>query len=122
MLTLFQNRKIFHVAPSKLPRSLPSVSILIPAYNEAHCIAQTIDSCLKVDYPLGLLDIIVVNDGSKDNTGEIAKKYAKEGKITYFENNPNKGKSTSLNIGFEKARTEYIVTIDADTIVEPDII
>jgi len=122
MLTLIQNRKRFHEAPQGPVKPLPTVSILIPAYNEGRCIADTIESCLKVDYPSDRLEVIVVNDGSKDDTGEICKKYAEEGKITYIVNNPNKGKSTSLNIGFDKARSEYVATIDADTIIEKDII
>jgi len=122
LLTLSQNRKEFHVAPSGAPKELPSISILVPAYNEERCIAETIESCMKINYPREKLEIIVVNDGSKDRTGEICKKFEAQGKIVYLENNPNKGKSTSLNIGFAKARTEYVATIDADTIVEPDII
>lgn len=122
ILTLVQNRKNFHTPPQLPLEKLPTVSILVPAYNEGRCIADTIESCLSINYPEDKLDIIVVNDGSKDDTGKICEKYAKEGKITYLENNPNKGKSTSLNIGFEKAKTEYVATIDADTIVEKDII
>ncbi|MFH1055126.1 MAG: glycosyltransferase [Candidatus Altiarchaeota archaeon] len=122
LITLFQKRKEFHVAPQAPITVLPRVSIVIPAYNEERCIASTIDSCSSLNYPGGKLDIIVVNDGSKDRTGEICRKYADAGKILYLENNPNKGKSVALNRGFEMATTEYVATIDADTVVEPDIL
>ncbi len=122
LLTLIKNRNDFHKAPSEVPAELPRVSVLVPAYNEERCIAATIESCLALDYPPGKLDVIVVNDGSKDRTGQICEKYAREGRIIYLENRPNKGKSTSLNVGFAKATTDYVATIDADTVVEKDII
>jgi cellulose synthase/poly-beta-1,6-N-acetylglucosamine synthase-like glycosyltransferase len=122
LLTLHQRRGDFHKAPEGPTRELPTVSILVPAYNEERCIADTIESCLSLNYPKDRLDLVVVNDGSKDRTGDICRKYADAGKIIYVENSPNKGKSTSLNIGFQRARTEYVATIDADTVVEKDIL
>jgi poly-beta-1,6-N-acetyl-D-glucosamine synthase len=122
LLTLLFKKDEFHKAPADSGKELPTVSILVPAYNEERCIADTIESCLTLDYPKDKLDIVVVNDGSKDRTGEICQRYADAGKILYLENSPNKGKSTSLNIGFQRARTEYVATIDADTVVEKDII
>ena len=122
LVTFLENRGEFHKAPAKAPKELPRVSILVPAFNEEKCIAQTIESCLGVNYPKDMLDIIVVNDGSKDGTGRICKKYASKGRIIYIENMPNQGKSVALNRGFERASTEYVATIDADTVVEPDII
>jgi cellulose synthase/poly-beta-1,6-N-acetylglucosamine synthase-like glycosyltransferase len=122
ILTFLTNKKEFHKAPQKAALDLPRVSILVPAYNEERCIADTIESCLGVNYPKDKLDVIVVNDGSKDRTGEICRRYADEGKIIYLENRPNQGKSVALNKGFAEARTEYVATIDADTVVEADII
>ena len=105
LLTLLFKKDEFHKAPAESGKELPTVSILVPAYNEERCIADTIESCLTLDYPKDKLDIVVVNDGSKDRTGEICRRYADAGKIIYLENSPNKGKSTSLNIGFQRART-----------------
>ncbi len=53
----------------------PSVTVIVPCYNEENTIANTIHSLLQLNYPEGKLDIIVVNDGSSDKTGEILKKY-----------------------------------------------
>ncbi|MBU0762990.1 MAG: glycosyltransferase family 2 protein [Candidatus Altiarchaeota archaeon] len=122
IVTLFRNRSDFHKSPEKKHNLLPRVAILIPAYNEERCIEDTIKSCLEIEYPRNKFEILVVNDGSKDNTGEICKKYAASGKIKYLENQPNQGKSTALNRGFENLDAEYVATIDADTIVEKDII
>jgi cellulose synthase/poly-beta-1,6-N-acetylglucosamine synthase-like glycosyltransferase len=122
IITLIKNRNDFNKPPNKRFKELPRVSIVVPAYNEGHCIADTIESCLTINYPADKLDVIVVNDGSKDNTGEISKRYAEQGKILYLENNPNQGKSIALNRGFEEASTDYVATIDADTVVEKDII
>ena len=122
LVTLVQNRKSFHAAPPKGLTELPTVSVVVPAYNEERCIADTIESCLKINYPREKLRIIVVNDGSKDGTGRICQRYADKGQIVYVENRPNKGKSTSLNIGFERSDSEYVATIDADTMVEEDIL
>src|SRR3990167_5947068 len=55
---------------------LPFVSIMIPAFNEGKSIARTFDSVLKVDYPKNKFEIVFVDDGSSDNTLEIARKYA----------------------------------------------
>lgn len=122
MVTFFTNRTEFHKQRKKNPEFKPRVSIVIPAYNEEKSIADTIESTLSINYPKDKLDVIVVNDGSKDGTGEICKKYASEGKIIYLENNPNQGKSESLNRGIRHALTDYVACIDADTIVEKDII
>ena len=122
ILTLLRNRSDFNRPPAGPPRELPRVSIVVPAYNEEACIADTIESCLSLNYPRGKLDVIVVNDGSKDRTGEVCERYAGEGRIIYLENNPNMGKSAALNRGFRAAETEYVATIDADTVVEEDIL
>jgi len=94
----------------------------MPALNEEEGIRAAIESLLKIDYPREKIEYIVINDGSSDRTGEIAKSFADRGLITYIENKPNKGKATSLNIGFERASGEYVACIDADTVVDANII
>ena len=122
ILIFLKNHRDFYISPSNICKKLPKVAILVPAYNEGHCIADTINSCLKVNYPPELFEVIVINDGSKDNTGDIAKEFAQKGVITYIENNPNQGKSVALNRGFEATDAKFVATIDADTVVESDII
>ncbi|MEK6895132.1 MAG: glycosyltransferase family 2 protein [Nanoarchaeota archaeon] len=95
---------------------LPSVSVLIPAYNEEKSIAKTIESILKIDYPKEKIEIIVINNNSKDKTLEVAKKYEKFGVKVYTEK--KQGKGCALNLGISKAHGEIIFTMDADTFVE----
>lgn len=96
------------------PRSYPSMSVLVPAYNEEKVIARTIESLLVTDYP-GKLEIIVIDDGSKDSTLQIAKRFEKKGiKIL---SKKNGGKATALNYGFTMSKGEIIVIVDADTIM-----
>jgi poly-beta-1,6 N-acetyl-D-glucosamine synthase len=87
----------------------PFVSILIPAYNEEKCIAETIENALEVDYPNK--EVIVINDGSTDRTFEIASRYVPRINLL---TKPNGGKSSALNYGLLFGKGEIIVTIDAD--------
>ena len=89
------------------------ISIIIPAYNEEKVIAQTIESTMEIDYPQK--EIIVVDDGSKDNTLRIAKSYEQDKvKVLHKENG---GKASALNYGLTFAKGEIIAVLDADTIV-----
>ncbi len=94
------------------PKVYPSMSILIPAYNEEKVIEHTIESLIVSDYPKK--EIIVIDDGSKDRTLEIAKQYKNEIKVLHKENG---GKASALNHGLLFAKGEIIVIVDADTIV-----
>jgi len=91
----------------------PSISVIVPAYNEEKVIARTIESLLEADYPNK--EIIVVDDGSTDRTLEIALRYVRAGVKVYHKENG--GKSSALNYGLKFARGEIVVTVDADSIV-----
>lgn len=93
-----------------------SVSIIIPAYNEAASIQKTIKSVLELDYPKDKLEVIVVDDGSKDATYALAEKLASS-QVRIFRK-PNGGKASALNYGIVRAKGEIIVTMDADTFAE----
>ncbi len=93
----------------------PPVSVLIPAYNEEVNIARTIQTVYNADYP-GDKEIIVVNDGSKDNTAEIAEEFVQKGMIELI-NRENGGKTCAINAGLISARGEIIVVIDGDGII-----
>ncbi len=92
---------------------LPRVSVIIPAYNEEKSIAKTIESILKSDYPD--FEVIVVDDGSKDDTLRIAENFSSD-KVRVF-HKKNGGKGTALNFGIKKAKGKIIFTMDADTAV-----
>ena len=98
----------------------PPVTVLIPAYNEAKVIRRTLDGVLKTDYPD--LQILVVDDGSSDDTAAIVASYALQHPQVTLIAKPNGGKWSALNAGFAATRRDYLVTIDADTIVPPHTI
>lgn len=106
----------------KKKQKLPKVSILIPAHNEEVVIERTIKSMLKLEYPNDALEIIVINDNSKDRTGEIADSYASrypQLKVVHLiPPNIGGGKSGALNHGFKHATGEVIIVYDADNTPE----
>lgn len=105
--------------------SYPGVSILIAAYNESAAIADTIESCAKEDYR-GPLEILVLSDGSTDET--VARAHAARKRLTLPPNRTiriidftrNRGKAATLNAGLGEAIFDRIVTIDGDTLLNPD--
>ena len=119
-ILVVRNWNNFYNDPKPL-KSEKKVSIIVPAFNEEETIKGTIESLLNLDYPRELLEIIVVNDGSTDRTGSIAREYANRGDIILIENEKNIGKSSSLNISIENATGDLIACIDADTVVDRDI-
>jgi len=85
------------------------LSIIIPAYEKGKLIINTIKSLLEY-FPQA--EIIIINDGSKDNTRKIKNIFGD--KIVYLENEINKGKGYSLRKGFKKAKGRYLIFTDAD--------
>jgi cellulose synthase/poly-beta-1,6-N-acetylglucosamine synthase-like glycosyltransferase len=99
----------------------PTVSIVIPAYNEGNLIASCINSLLKVNYPRNKLEILVVDDGSKDNTVEVVRSFKdKRVKLLTKENEGNA--AYTKNYGIRRAVGEVIITLDADSWVTPNSI
>lgn len=113
-----------YVAPAKrrLRRGYqPLVTVIIPAWNEEVGILKTIKSILENGYDN--LEIIVIDDGSTDNTPRQIQRYKQNvdpaGKTIRFIGQKNAGKSTALNSGIDQARGELIITIDADSYLMP---
>jgi cellulose synthase/poly-beta-1,6-N-acetylglucosamine synthase-like glycosyltransferase len=105
---------------ARAPRRYPTVSIAVPSYNEERTIGGTLDSLLALDYPKDKLEILVVDDGSRDKTRQIAEAYAaKHPQIKYF-HKENGGKWTALNFAIERSQAEFIGCLDADSFVSPD--
>jgi cellulose synthase/poly-beta-1,6-N-acetylglucosamine synthase-like glycosyltransferase/peptidoglycan/xylan/chitin deacetylase (PgdA/CDA1 family) len=95
----------------------PDVSVVVPAYNEATGIAATVQSMVTSSYP-GRIEIIVVDDGSSDDTSAIARGLG----IPYVRviRQPNTGKPGALSRGIAEARSDILVLVDGDTIFQPD--
>lgn len=98
----------------------PFVTVLIPAYNEETVIRKTINCVLSGNYKN--LEILVIDDGSNDNTVKIIEQAAAEYTQVRLIKKRNGGKFSALNVGFAQAKADYIVTIDADTIILADTI
>lgn len=114
--------------PSAPDEATPSVSVLIPAWNEEVGIIKTIESVLNTSYPK--LQVVVINDGSTDGTHEKVTGFLAdrkldagnpEARLDYIKI-PNGGKAKALNRALMKAHGEIIITIDADSIMAPHAI
>ena len=106
----------------KLPKLVnkPLVTIAIAAYNEEEGIINTIKSLLNLKYPKEKLEIIVVNDGSKDNTKSLVENFIKDYKnIKLINHEINKGKGAGLNTALNEAKGKYFGVFDADSIADP---
>ncbi|MBI4738425.1 glycosyltransferase family 2 protein [Candidatus Woesearchaeota archaeon] len=99
------------------PKVLPKVTVIVPACNEEKTLAKTVRSLLSLNYPRNKLEIIIVDDGSVDNTLKAAKAFQKQGAIVLTK--PNGGKGTALNLALKRASGEFVGCLDADSVVEP---
>ena len=95
---------------------LPDVSVIVPAYNEQRGIAACVRSLAAADYPN--LDIIVVDDGSTDDTAAMVARLALPN--VRLLRQPNAGKPAALNNGIRRAQHDIFVLVDGDTVFEPD--
>ena len=106
------DREVTREAPSE------TVSVIVPAYNEEDCIGASVEALKRSDYPDRATEIVVVDDGSTDDTYREALARADE-RVTVL-SKPNGGKHSALNHGLDHASGEIVVTIDADSLLERD--
>lgn len=97
---------------------MKKVSILIPCYNSENFVAETLSCCLKQTYEN--VEVVLVDDGSKDKSYDIAKTFESE-KIRVFKQ-PNLGACRARNFAFEKSSGDYIIYLDADDIINPEFV
>jgi len=105
---------------------LPAISLMIPARNEGMVITQTLEGLLRLEYPADRLEIIVINDGSTDDTAaQVEAIAAHDGRVRLFtvpKEVSGKGKSAALNRGLKECRYNVIGIFDADNVPEKDAI
>lgn len=87
------------------------ISVIIPVHNCAQYIAQAIDSALLQDVPM---EILVLDDGSRDNLDSVMRKYQKDSRVHYLKNEKQMGVAKTRNRGVELAKGNYIAFLDAD--------
>ena len=111
-----------------VPGYQPSVSIVIPCFNEEEWIEKTIHGCLNQDYPEELLEVIVVDDGSTDDSVAVARDVAAKifdeagDRLTVHAFTENQGKRHALAAGARLAKGELVVFVDSDSFLQPDAI
>ena len=110
----------YRSAPSATMNDAPSMTVIIPAYNEGAMVLQSIESVVRARYPRDRLELLVVDDGSSDDTWryiqEAATRYPE---LVVAKRLPrNRGKRAALAVGFESARGEIVVTLDSDSVIE----
>ncbi len=115
IITINDNRK--KMKKRKALRTYPKVCIIVPCFNEEKTVAKTIKSLLRLDYPKNKLEIIVVDDGSTDNTFKVASEFKEKGVKVYRKENG--GKYTALNYALDKTDAEIVGALDADSFVHP---
>jgi cellulose synthase/poly-beta-1,6-N-acetylglucosamine synthase-like glycosyltransferase len=118
-LVLVLLRRLIHRHVQKSPYE-PFISLLIPAYNEADVIAQKIDNCLALDYPISKLEILLACDGATDGTARIAKQHPGSARVRIIDFPENRGKIATLNDGVRLAHGEIVVFSDAAAMLYPD--
>lgn len=93
------------------------ISIIVPVYNSAVFVRRTIDNLLSQDVDK---EIILINDGSTDDSLKILNDYAEKNDCVHVIDKPNGGVSSARNAGLEVAKGEYIIFVDADDLLEND--
>ena len=96
------------------------VSIIVPCYNQAHFLDESLNSVLNQTY--SNWECIIVNDGSPDNTEQVAKKWCKKDKRFQYLKKENGGLSSARNVGIKISKGEYILPLDADDIIHESLV
>ena len=120
LVTFFENRKKIVIRTGKVRlKNYPGVTIIVPCWNEEKTLEKTMNSLLAMRYPRNKLKLFIVDDGSKDNTWQVAQKFAKYENVQIFKKE-NGGKHTALNLGLEHTDTPYVGCLDADSVADKE--
>lgn len=103
-----------------LPSRYPSVSMIVPCFNEGKTLRATIESLLSLEYPKDKLEILVVDDGSTDNTRAIGEEIVRTHSNVQYFYKENGGKYTALNFAIARSTSELVGCLDADSFAEKD--
>jgi biofilm PGA synthesis N-glycosyltransferase PgaC len=112
-------RKLFRSGNRVEEAILPSVAIVIPAYNEANCIEQKLLNCLTLDYPANKFFIIVVADGSVDETPAIVSRFSS---VTLLHARERRGKATAIQHAMQEVDADLTIFTDANTMLNREAI
>jgi glycosyltransferase involved in cell wall biosynthesis len=100
---------------------MPMFSVLIPTYNRSDILERCLQAVLNQTVPPSSYEVIVVDDGSTDNTPQIAARFADGERVRYFRQ-PNQGPSAARNLGIREARSDLVLFIGDDILCPPDLL
>jgi hyaluronan synthase len=112
---------LYRAPPTATLDAAPSMTVVIPAYNEGAMVAKAIDSVAAANYPRDRLEIIVIDDGSRDDTWSHIQQAVQRhrSRVTALRHDRNRGKREALALAFRRAKGEILVTVDSDSVIEP---
>ncbi len=122
LITYFEHRKkIRGISKSESSHhsSLPTVTVIVPCFNEENTVGRTLESIFALDYPREKLHIVAVNDGSKDGTMAVLESFKRFANFRVIDKE-NGGKHTALNLAISQCGTEFVGCLDADSYAKPD--
>lgn len=113
-------RRLAPPKPTRQNDHLPTVSIIIAAYNEERAIQQRIKNCLALDYPTDKLHILIASDGSSDRTNELAQALVSD-QVQLLPLSPRQGKVNAINAAVPESHNEILIFSDATSEFAPDL-
>jgi len=120
LITFFENRKVFLKKTEKIKlKKYPAVTIIVPCWNEEQTVYKTVRSVFNLNYPKNKIKLILVDDGSTDNTWKVLSRFAKYPNVKVLKKE-NGGKHTALNLGLLHTETEFLGCLDADSVADPE--
>ena len=120
LITFLENKKKIIIRKEKIKLTkYPSVTVIVPCWNEERTVYKTVRSLLDLNYPKNKLRIFLIDDGSTDNTWDTISKFSKYSNVRIFKKE-NGGKHTALNLGLKHIETDFLGCLDADSIAGPE--
>ncbi|MES2023719.1 MAG: glycosyltransferase family 2 protein [Patescibacteria group bacterium] len=117
LITFFEGRKSIRRIFAEI-LEYPSITVMVPCYNEESTIAGTVESILALDYPKDKIFIKLIDDGSSDGTFSAMHKFSSVPNLEIIKKE-NGGKHTALNLGIENSSSDFVACLDADSSVHP---
>lgn len=118
LISFFEKRPT--VKTRSLPKHYPSVAILVPCWNKGATLGPTVESLLSLTYPKDKLKVVIIDDGSTDNTFEAAQAFAGHPQVSIYQKKNEGSKYSALNFGLAHSESELVGCLDADSFVEKD--
>ena len=120
LVTFIENRKKIVIRKGQIKLShYPTVTVMVPCWNEEKTVARTVESLLAMNYPKDKLTLFVIDDGSTDSTWEVIQQFNKYENVRTF-TKENGGKHTALNLGLKETNSEFVACLDADSFADPE--